>query len=248
MLGAFKTAATGAVSSRSNAQSPLILTLQIDAMGGSNQASDSQDSPRTCRNLSVDELRHGVHIQPRARGELMTKSRTKGKTPKDSQQHREEAVIPAHIAAEVVPALEAELTQREEELDQLTYEHGELREIYGELRDIYGELKDKYGELREKHREVKRDAESDAKRLTDCDKNLTFLHGVFSDLVTKHLDPYAKRNGLNIDIGDWNTSDIDKAVKKMARDANEASTLQDQVRILQKELITKVDKVKVATD
>jgi len=145
--------------------------------------------------------------------------------PKGSQQHREEAAIPAHIAAEVVPALEAELTQREEELVQLTYDHAELKERYSKLRDIYGELTEKHGELKEKHVKVKQNAETNVEQIAVCNDNLLSIHGMFSDLITKYREPYAQENGLN--IKDWDAAGVEKVVKRTVRYANEASTLQD---------------------
>ncbi|KAH7396594.1 hypothetical protein DE146DRAFT_736696 [Phaeosphaeria sp. MPI-PUGE-AT-0046c] len=65
-------------------------------------------------------------------------------------------------------------------------------------------------------------------------------------ILEQHVSPYAKNIGL--EVKEWTLETMHAVIKRLFQDATKARVLNDQVQVLQKELLVKVNKVQAAPD
>jgi hypothetical protein len=142
-----------------------------------------------------------------------------------AQKHHHGGDRDFHVPREVFDALQAELAKSEEK-----------RDLYAEK---YDKLKDKYRKIRDIAQEQKED-------LDHSQTTVKWLEKLLLKILNRYLSPYVEENGDKLD--EWTVDSTLTVLDRMFQDAKDAKSLQEQVRVLQRELLAKVDKVQAVSD
>lgn len=129
------------------------------------------------------------------------------------------------IPAEVYEALEAEFTQSEEGLKKYSVKYKKLKERHLKLRDTFGEQ---------------------AEQLSHYQDTNKWQEKLLNSIVRQYLKPYAEKTGIKPE--QWNEGSCHMVLEHLQQDVQEAGALQDQIQVLQRELLSKADKVQAAPD
>ncbi|KAF2830508.1 hypothetical protein CC86DRAFT_343307 [Ophiobolus disseminans] len=130
------------------------------------------------------------------------------------------------LASDVIAALEVELTKSEEQVGLYTAH--------------YDKLKDKYRALRQRNAET-------AEELAESRHVYKFQKAFLLKIINRYLEPFADKNDIQV-TDDWTVDSMFTVLGHIFQDAMEAGSLQDQVKLLQKELFSKADKVQAVAD
>ncbi|KAG9187463.1 hypothetical protein G6011_05334 [Alternaria panax] len=150
----------------------------------------------------------------------------------DGNKHSREVSTTKASSSVTAATLQKTLELREQELEVM---HAKSMKVLG-----------KFLRLREIRKEQ-------AETIKTQGEEINFRDDVINTIFFDHLEPYAKKNGLQPD--EWTRKDLFEVLGSLSREAADAgsyavkiSTLTEQVRMLQKEMFAKVEKVHVASD
>lgn len=156
-------------------------------------------------------------------------------------------------AKEIIAALNATLTKREDDIHMTMHMYEQLREKYRTARQAAKDLEDQHRtacqdaeEFEQKYRTACRDVKELEDDLGECDQSRKNYLNALWDIVHHCGKPYARRANLN--IRDWTPTMVTTVVGRMFEEVTHASELEECVQMLQKELLSKSDKVQATPD
>ncbi|KAF1833754.1 hypothetical protein BDW02DRAFT_598808 [Decorospora gaudefroyi] len=156
-----------------------------------------------------------------------------------THKHSHKVPKPHTTSKDIVATLRNEPDMRRQELKEQEIEHNELKIAYFEL-------------LKTNENQAEVIAERNA-YIIKKQSYIKDMRDLVSIVVSNYLQPYAHQNGLN--PVKWDRESILEVLGALSRDsaatnsyAANVSSLTEQVRMLQKEMLAKVDKVQVASD
>ncbi|KAH3949629.1 hypothetical protein HBH53_083210 [Parastagonospora nodorum] len=142
-----------------------------------------------------------------------------------TEKRDDQAADTIEIPAEVYEALEAELTRSEEELKRYSVEYLKLKERHYKLRDTFSEQ---------------------AEQLSHYQDTNKWQEKFLASIAKQYLEPYAEKTGIKPE--QWDEGSCHMVFEHLQQDVQEAGALQDQIQVLQRELLSKADKVQAAPD
>jgi hypothetical protein len=196
-----------------------------------NRSTDESSSCRRSAAKEVNAISTGVH----SRTERNEPASRRNKTQIHSHKVPEAKSGPVDVLADFQNAL----MNRERELEKERAEYRKMMDLYNQLLAI---------------NKIQDDA------ITEREATVKSLTELFDIAVSSHLFPYAQKHGLDVEF--WTHEAFLEVFASLAKDANEAgvnatdaityaaevSSLTEQVRTLQKEMLAKVEKIHVASD
>ncbi|KAF2130414.1 hypothetical protein P153DRAFT_430627 [Dothidotthia symphoricarpi CBS 119687] len=215
-----------------------VVDVIFGLMGYSKPSSPTAEPRRHHKSLSVDEsmmrarsvLQSGVANGSTRRTGVATNDAI-GDT-NETQQRKGGSGRPAIVAEDVLASIEGLLTECEHEL--------------GIERSRNDKLESENLKLKEKYTRLRTDASDQVEVLKKHKARAEFLNPLVSGIITKYLSPYAKAKHLG--ITNWTPKNIDAVLEPQFLQAMEFDSMRDQIRILQNELLAKVDKVSAIPD
>jgi hypothetical protein len=146
-------------------------------------------------------------------------------TPKTARDELLEMTEATPNTEQVLSALKAELMKNENELDA---------------------HKTAYRKLKQKNYRLHKAGEEQREKLKYYQDDSEQAWALLDGIVERYLKPYRQKTGLELE--DWDTESVYMVLGQMVEDTMDASNLQDQIQVLQKELLSKADKVQAIPD
>jgi hypothetical protein len=148
---------------------------------------------------------------------------------------------------------EKELQQQYDKYNKLESEHRNVYKDNGRLRDQRGDLQEKCAGLEKQGEEMQEQQTRLQEKLNGWSTDYNKLERQFKAadsryayLLDKVVKPYAQSIGF--EWNDQTAETIDVVVDPLAADALEARQLRDQVAVLQKDMLSRVEKVEATSD
>lgn len=149
-------------------------------------------------------------------------------------------------SADAVEALEEALAEHEAQHKVDREEYVKLEDKFSRLRKQTERIKEQRDDFHEQHNELKQQHEQLQEEQRTLQYHFNHASERYTYILRNTIQPFVESKGLH--WNDQTAETISVVLDPLIADAIEASSLREQVRVLQKEMLAKLNKVQVVSD